>query len=787
MALRGLTGRSLPLTRDLEPRAAAAVKLALGLTVMTTVVYALYVALGRHWGPTADPVFNPWVFSGLVVAAGGICVARAAQVEADRAAWFALGAGMLLWALGSVYWSVFLEHLEAPPHPSVADGLHLAFYPCAYAALMMLARRRMNGIGTSVWLDGLTGACAVGAIGAAFVVPAVVAGTDDGTAVVLTRLAYPLGDLLLIAMTLGLFVIRRGRGVLLIGGGIALLAIADTIYLGRVANGTFVEGTLLDALWPAGMVMVALAAWQRPPHRNAFSLEGWAVLLVPFVFTLGSLGVLVNGNVNEMNLVAMALAAATVVAVLLRLALSFHDVRALNESRRQATTDELTGLGNRRLLYERLDEAITRARREHSATTLLLADLDRFKELNDTLGHQAGDILLRQLGPRLLDALRADDTLVRLGGDEFGILLPGRDSEESLEVVDRVRAVLDRGFSIRGLTVHIEASIGVASFPEHAGAVDELLQRVDVAMYQAKSSKVGYQVYAPDRDLHSRDRLSLLGDLRRALSAGELVLHYQPKGVLATGEIKGVEALLRWEHPERGLLPPGMFLPLVEQTGLMRPLTLYVLEDALRQCRAWLDEGLDLSVAVNLSVPNLLDLRLPDDVAWLLGKTRVGPQRLQLEVTENIVTADPSRVIEVLAKLKLLGVGISLDDFGAGSSSLTYLKQLPVDEIKIDRSFVLGMDTSREDAAIVRSATELAQRLGLRVVAEGVETAKSWNHLTAYGCEEAQGYYLQRPVPPDQLGAWLAARARRNGHLPGLVAGDPRGAARLYPARMRRA
>jgi EAL domain-containing protein (putative c-di-GMP-specific phosphodiesterase class I) len=216
---------------------------------------------------------------------------------------------------------------------------------------------------------------------------------------------------------------------------------------------------------------------------------------------------------------------------------------------------------------------------------------------------------------------------------------------------------------------------------------------------------------------------------------------------------------------------------MVEQTGLMRPLTLHVLETALLQCRAWLDDGLELSVAVNLSVPNLLDLRLPDDVAWLLGKTRVGPKRLQLEVTENIITADPARVIEVLARLSKLGVGISLDDFGAGSSSLTYLKRLPVDEIKIDRSFVLGMDKSREDAAIVRSTTELAQRLGLRVVAEGVETAKSWNHLTAFGCEQAQGYYLRRPAPAEQLGAWLRTRCRSNGHPPVVPASVPGAAA----------
>jgi diguanylate cyclase (GGDEF)-like protein len=666
---------------------------------------------------------------------------------------------MGFWALATIYWSIFLKHLEAPPYPSVADLLYLSFYPAAYIALMLLARPRLRGIGPSVWLDGLIGVFAVGALGAAFLVPSVVADTGGSTAVVMTNLAYPLCDLLLIALVVGGFALsswRPGRAWALIGGGLVLFAIADSVYLYRVANGTFVEGSLLDATWTLGMVLLAIAAWQVSPRSATYRVQAWPVLVVPSLFSLASLGVLVYGNLRGINAAALGLAGTTVVVALSRLALTFREVRALAETRRQATTDELTGLANRRFLYERLSEDLGEANAQGRPLTLLVADLDGFKELNDTLGHQAGDLLLKQLGPRVLDVLRAGDTLARLGGDEFAVLLPGLDAKDAVAVVERVQAAIDEPFTIRGLTIHIEASIGIASFPEHAADAEALVQRADVAMYQAKESRAGHETYAPERDLHSRDRLSLMGDLRGAIEKGELELHYQPKVDLRTLQVTGVEALVRWRHPERGLLGPMEFIPLAEQTALMRPLTLHVMDSALRQCKLWRDDGLVLTVAVNLSVPNLLDTRLPSDVRDLLERWQVPPDQLNLEVTENIILADPVRVIGVLGELKRTGISLSLDDFGTGSSSLAYLKRLPVDELKIDRSFVMAMEDSPADEVIVRSTTELAQRLGLRVVAEGVETAAAWEHLARTGCEEAQGYYLQRPVPAAELGKWIA-------------------------------
>jgi diguanylate cyclase (GGDEF)-like protein len=757
--------RALPLARrEIGARRGRVVRRFMLALVGLWVVYFSYVVTGPGLG--AEAFFRTYVFSALPVLAAVACLLRSWSAKAERMTWLLMAAGMLLWAGGSIYWSVFLKQLDAAPYPSVADALYLGFYPACYAGLVLLAGPRVRGISASVWLDGLIAMLAVSALGAAFLIPAVVTDTSGTTAVVATNLAYPLGDLLLIALVVGGFALtswQPGRAWALIGGGLLLFAVADTLYLYLVARGSFVEGTWLDSIWPAGMVLIAIAAWQRPPRSTTHRADSWTVVAVPLpiVLALASVGVLVYGNMADINVAALGFAAATVVASLLRLALSFRELRALAESRRQATTDELTGLPNRRHFYERLRQELATADTNSSPLALLVADLDGFKELNDTLGHHAGDLLLQQIGPRILDGLRSTDTLARLGGDEFAVLLPGCDGESAVAIVEQIRAALDEPFTIRGLNIHAEASIGIAAYPEHAEDGDALIRRADVAMYQAKESQTGWEIYVPARDLHSRDRLELLGDLRRAIEARQLELHYQPKVDLDTGEAKGVEALVRWRHPVRGLLGPMQFIPLAERTTLMRPLTMFVLDEALAQNRRWHDEGLELTVAVNLSVPNLLDTKLPGDVQELLERWDVPPQRLILEVTENVILADPTRVIEVLTALKAIGVSLSLDDFGTGSTALSYLKRLPMDELKIDKSFVMAMEDSPADQAIVRSTTELAQRLGLRVVAEGVETAAALAHLESAGCEQAQGYFLQRPVPAAEIAPWIADRMRR--------------------------
>jgi diguanylate cyclase (GGDEF)-like protein len=444
---------------------------------------------------------------------------------------------------------------------------------------------------------------------------------------------------------------------------------------------------------------------------------------------------------------------------------------------RQALHDGLTGLPNRELFADRVGQAIRTADRELRPAALLLLDLDRFKDVNDTLGHHHGDQLLVQVGQRLSGTLREADTVARLGGDEFAVLLPGATAEGASAVAEKLRAALHQPLMLNEVALDLDASIGIVAYPDHGSDAAELLQHADVAMYLAKLAHVGSLVYDPSVDQHSPKRLALLGGLRLALERDELLLHYQPKADLRSGDIRGVEALIRWQHPEHGLLEPGEFIPLAERTGLIHPLTRSVLDGALDQAARWRRAGSPLSVAVNVSTRCLLDLAFPDQIAGQLAGWEVPPHLLVLEITESAVMADPARALEVLRGLHALGVAIAIDDFGTGYSSMAYLKELPVDELKIDRSFVSQMAASSRDAVIVRSTIDLGHNLGLRVVAEGVETRQAWEALAALGCDLAQGYYLGRPMPAADLERHLW----RGGDLQGETSWAGTGGGRIPP------
>jgi diguanylate cyclase (GGDEF)-like protein len=430
--------------------------------------------------------------------------------------------------------------------------------------------------------------------------------------------------------------------------------------------------------------------------------------------------------------------------------------RQMEEIAYRAMYDELTGLPNRALFRDRAQQAVAAARRDQTSVSILLLDVDRFREINDALGHEAGDFLLRELGSRLRDLLRESDTFARLGGDEYGILLPTATVEEAMVLAARVHEALETPFALRDVPLEVATSVGVAAYPEHGEDVDVLLQHADVAMYVAKDAHAGTAVYDVELDTSDAARLALAGELRGAIERGELTIHYQPKADLSTGLIVGAEALVRWQHPVRGLLAADAFVPIAERTGLIKPLSLYVVRAALTQCRAWSEAGLDLGVAVNLTIPDLLDLELPDHIAELLDETGVPPGRLELEITESTILADPFRVRQVLTRLNEMGLRLAIDDFGTGYSSLAYLKRLPVQTIKIDKSFVTGMCDDPSDATIVRSTIDLGRNLGLAIVAEGVETRETWNALRGLGCSLAQGYLIGRAMPADDLARQLA-------------------------------
>jgi diguanylate cyclase (GGDEF)-like protein len=430
----------------------------------------------------------------------------------------------------------------------------------------------------------------------------------------------------------------------------------------------------------------------------------------------------------------------------------------LEVSRNQARTDELTGLSNRRHFYLACDLHLQAARERGHSIALLLIDLDRFKELNDSFGHHVGDHLLREVAGRLRAALPNAEVLARLGGDEFVVLLPAGDHPgDAVQAANAFLAALEAPFMLDGLQVYLGASVGIAVGSDRFETRATLLRQADVAMYRAKASGGGTALYSPDDDEHTRERIVLAGELRAALDRDELVVHYQPKADIATGTVSSVEALVRWQHPTRGLLAPAAFLGLAEHYGLMRRITLRVLRLCLLQAHHWRDARRPLRIAVNLAAANLLDAGFPEEVAALLDETGVPPELLQLEITENMIMADPVRVSDVVARLSELGFTFALDDFGTGSSSLANLKRLPIEELKIDRSFVTNMEHSSDDAVIVRSTIDLARNLGLQVVAEGVESSYIWDRLADFGCHGAQGYLLTPPLAPEQFDSWLAA------------------------------
>ena len=429
------------------------------------------------------------------------------------------------------------------------------------------------------------------------------------------------------------------------------------------------------------------------------------------------------------------------------------------ENEHQALHDSLTGLPNRMLFQQRLAAAIEDARERNGRIAVMLMDLDHFKEVNDTLGHHFGDQLLKEIGPRLSTVLRDDDIMARLGGDEFGVLLPDLPEDEvAFSIARRLLEELQEPVSVEGLALDVSGSLGIAIFPTQSRDAESLLRRADVAMYAAKEAGGGYEVYTPEMDQHNPSRLTLVSQVRPAIERGEFEMYFQPKVRLSDGRVAGAEALIRWNHPERGMVAPDEFIPLVEKTVLLAPLTTYVMEHVMRQWRVWADEGTPIPIAINLSPRSLLDRQLPDEIAALLERFTMPPAYLRLELTESFLMADSGRSNAVLHELARTGLSLSIDDFGTGYSSLSHLKALPIDEIKIDRSFVMDMNEDGNDFMIVRATVDLGKNLGLRVVAEGVEDRETFDRLADFGCDEAQGYYISRPMPLDEFSRWLSVR-----------------------------
>jgi diguanylate cyclase (GGDEF)-like protein len=417
-----------------------------------------------------------------------------------------------------------------------------------------------------------------------------------------------------------------------------------------------------------------------------------------------------------------------------------------------ATHDTVTNLPNRVLLLDRLDQAIQAAIYQKTLLGLLILDIDNFKEINDTLGHYSGDRLLKQLVSRLLGVVKKSDTLAKLDSDEFAILLQGvAEHDNIIQLVEKIQKIFLEPFSIEGLRLEIQASIGIAIFPEHGKNGDTLIQRANMALYAAQNGSQKYTIYSINLDKHNPHRLTLMGELRQAIENDELILHYQPKISLDSLSVKGVETLVRWRHPEHGFMAPEEFIPMAERTGLIKPLSIWVLNNALGQVEKWHSQKLKVSISINLSPTTFLDTDLPDLIIGMLSLYDIPPHFVILEITEGSMIKDPDLAMEILTRLTQRGIRISIDDFGTGYSSLAYLKKLPVNEVKIDKSFVKDMITNKNDAVIVKSIIDLGHNLSLNVVAEGVENKQTAARLKELGCDELQGHFFSAPLSSDDF------------------------------------
>ncbi|WP_324277119.1 putative bifunctional diguanylate cyclase/phosphodiesterase [Blastococcus brunescens] len=688
---------------------------------------------------------------------------RARAVASERAVWYRLALGAAVFAV-MISASVVLDLVPATRAVALAPlyWSGAAVFPFWYGALVRWNRHSTSIADPNDVLNGLAAVLAVVGIlnlvlprggGALAELPwwelqAVFVQLAVGFVLLGTALTLPsLGGM------------GRDPRTWLVAGSQALWVVSGIA--------TFAEGGHRfgwgPAVHPLVILCLATAATLRSRRSAPRPADPGAATIGAFVVILASIGMLVVGALIDAPAVAVWCAGLAAIGSGARMAINVRELAQLAVTRREALTDELTGLANRRAVLRRVEELCA----EQTPLALALLDMDKFKEVNDALGHATGDDLLRMVATRLEAVLRPGDLLGRLGGDEFAVVAL---MDADVTVQDAARAVgrrlhdrLAEPFVIGGMAIHAAVSVGVTtstSDPDDQGqAPTQLLREADVAMYDAKRSGTGVSLYDSSRHADSSGHLALVEELRTAMSSGQLVLHHQPQLDIATGTAVGVEALVRWQHPVRGLLYPGDFLPLAEVHGLMGTLTEVVLAQAVTQAAAWHADGLDLPVSVNLSASNLLDAALPGRVADLLADRDLPPELLVLEVTESVLLTDPDRSLAVVRALADLGVTVSIDDFGTGYSSLAYLRDLPVSELKLDRSFTVDLLTDTRTEAIVASTIALAHQLGLRVVAEGVEDDATLHHLRSLDCDTSQGYLHSRPLPADEVRTWLAGHS----------------------------
>ncbi|GAA4662524.1 bifunctional diguanylate cyclase/phosphodiesterase [Kineococcus glutinatus] len=726
--------------------------------VAAAIAVAGYAAalLGLRGG-SAPLLLDATVGNAVTLGATGLLWWRVRSGVADRAVLVPLAAGLSATALNEAAADLVEVVGAGPPRgPAVVVAPVLAM-PCFLLAAQRYVRTRLADRHPGSWLDAVAGTLAIAGWLLLLEAPLrrVLGGVLAGGAGV--PLALPAVDVVVMLQLLAVVVWCGARSDVRLWFVIAALALAGAGHLGWVVQeqaGTYGGGNPVDALFTAATVLAAAVGWVPPP-RTPLLRASVTRLLVPPSAVLVLCGALLATGAAPRR--AEALVGAALLLVVGRLALAHRELVPLSHARHLSLTDELTGLGNRRALLAALAEAEQR----EEPCALLLLDLQRFKEVNDALGHAAGDELLRSVAARLRARARRGDLPARLGGDEFALLLPGTALAQAQHLADALAADLARAHRLSGTSLHVPAGVGVAARPVHTTSAAGLLHCADVAMYGAKRERRPVLAYDERLDRRSGDRLRLVEELRAVLApgadGGSLVLHFQPKIDLATGGVAGAEALVRWQHPRLGLLDPTSFLATAEQRGLMPTLTRQVLSGALAEAARWHREGHQVPVAVNLSATDVLDAGLPDRVRAALRRHGLPASALHLEITETVVLGDSTRAREVVAQLAGLGVRLSVDDYGTGYSSLAYLRDLAVHDLKLDRSFVADVAADARAAAVVRTTVDLAHSLGLRLVAEGVADEEGLRLLRAMGCDESQSHLHSPPLPAAEFRAWLGA------------------------------
>jgi diguanylate cyclase (GGDEF)-like protein len=728
-----------------------------GVSVVV-VAYAISTMTGRQ-----DAGFNPLLDGWLQVSGYVMCAVliamRPALSSLHRRLWVLGALAIAFRSAGFVAFVPWLRTLDPVPYPSLADVGWLGMYVFVAIGLADLARTRFLRITSALAFDGLIGAAATAGVAVA-VLPGDVRelnashASHASDAAVAVNALYPVLDVGVLILVLGMLIgfhWRPPRAMWVFGVGVSLFAITDAVYVHELARGAYRPGGLLSALSLIGTAIVAGSAWTPVGEIRRGGRDYLPGLVVPSGLTLVCLGLLVRAAFVDTPTATVILATVGMAGAVIRTALSFRDVRHLAEARRESRTDDLTGLANRRSFNEALAKAM-RGRPSTDPLAVLLLDLDGFKDVNDSLGHHRGDELLTLVAPRIEIAVRPEDRVARIGGDEFAVLLEGVDGALAADVAERLRSTCRGPFTLASRSITVGVSVGIARFPDDGIDSNELLQHADMAMYAAKDERSGHSFYRPEHHIASEARLEGIAELRGAIESGQIILHYQPKVDLRTGAIFGVEALVRWQHPSQGLLPPVAFLQQAESGGLMRQLTMHVLERAVVQWSRWHGAGVETSIAVNLSVGDLLDRQFPAQVVALLEAHDVPGRAILFELTEDLLLADPTRGHAVIAELLRHDVRVQVDDYGTGYSTLGYLRDLPeLGGLKLDRSFVTNLPQDERSVAIVESTIALAASLGLELIAEGVETAEARDKLLELGCHLAQGYYFSKPVPADDI------------------------------------